>query len=332
MIRLAVAGMAHQHVLYIFDELAHQPGVELVAVAEPDPALLARYEDRCGGVPAYGDHREMLSAHDPDIVAVAGVYTHRADVVADALRAGAHVIADKPLCTSLEQLERIEQAARETGGVVSVLFEKRGYPVTLAARRLLATGTLGELTLVASTGPHVLRHRERPPWFFSGAYGGVLGDLAVHDVDMVLAITGARDGYVVGSTGNRAHPQYPEFHDHGAMLLVAGPVTATIDAHWLAPEAAAGSGRYVMRLVGTGGTAEMRWTDGELEVATHERDTWLEPLPTGARPAEDVVTALAAGRPPEVGTAESLAATRLALLAQRSADRGGVVEPWKLTG
>ncbi|NEE02226.1 Gfo/Idh/MocA family protein [Phytoactinopolyspora halotolerans] len=330
MIQLAVAGMAHPHVSYVFSELPHRPQVRLVAASDPDPANLARYADSLGDVPTYADHRELLDQHDVDVVAVNGVYVDRAGVVVDALRAGAHVLADKPLCTSLDQLSAIEDAAADSGRIVSVMFEKRGYPVTLAARRLLDAGTLGELALIASTGPHALRHGNRPPWFFTPAYGGVLADLAAHDVDMVLALTGARDGYVVGATGKRAYPQYPDFHDHASMLLRAGPVTATIDAHWLAPEAGNGNGRYQMRLVGTRGTAEMRWTERQLEVATHDQDTWLEPLPPGRRPAEDFVGALLDGTQPEVGTAESIDATRIALLAQHSADSGGTVEAWKI--
>ncbi|NED96773.1 Gfo/Idh/MocA family oxidoreductase [Phytoactinopolyspora alkaliphila] len=330
MIRLAVAGMAHPHVTYIFSELPHRPEVELVAVSDPDPANLATYAESIGDVPAYADHRQLLEKHDVDVVAANGVFGDRAEVVVDALRAGAHVLADKPLCTSLEQLTAIEDAVAGARGMVSVLFEKRNHPVTLAARRLVEAGTLGELSLIASTGPHALRHRSRPPWFFTPAYGGVLADLAVHDVDMVLALTGAREGDVVGISGKRGYPQYPEFHDHAAMLLRAGPVTATIDAHWLAPEADSSNGRYQMRLVGTRGTAEMRWTEGELEVATHDRDTWLEPLPPKRRPAEDFFDALLAGERPEIGNAESFDATRVALLAQRSADQGGAVERWRI--
>nr|WP_246221411.1 Gfo/Idh/MocA family oxidoreductase [Phytoactinopolyspora mesophila] len=326
---MAVAGMAHQHVLYVLDELAFQPAIQLVAASEPDPASRARYQNRTAGIAVYPDHLEMLARHDVDVVAVSGVYAQRADVVVDALNAGADVLADKPLCTSLDQLAAIEEAAARTGRVVSVMFEKRGYPVTLAARRLVADGALGELTLIASTGPHKLRYPERPAWFFTGDYGGILGDLAVHDVDMVLALTGAASGYVVGSAGNRAYPERPAFGDHGAMLLVAGGVSATIDAHWLAPEAAASNGKYVMRLVGTQGTAEMRWTDAELEVCTHERDTWMEKLPAGMRPAQDFFDQRLAGAAPEVGTAESVLATRVALLAQRSADNGGAVEYWR---
>lgn len=331
MIRLAVAGMAHQHVLYVFDELAFQPDVRLVAASEPDPALREHHASRTGDVPVYTDHREMLARHDVDVVAVCGVYAQRADAVVGALDAGADVLADKPLCTSLEQLSAIEQAAKTSGRVVSVMFEKRGYPVTLAARRLVADGVLGELTLVASTGPHKLRYAERPPWFFTEQYGGILADLAVHDVDMVLALTSGTDGHVVGSVGKRAYPEHPSFSDHGAMLLVTGGVSATIDAHWLAPAAAAGNGNYVMRLVGTRGTAEMRWTDAELEVCTHQRDAWIEDLPAGVRPAQDFFDQRLIGGPPEVGTAESVLATRVALLAQRSAGNGSAVEHWERT-
>ncbi|WP_129665685.1 Gfo/Idh/MocA family protein [Phytoactinopolyspora endophytica] len=331
MIRLAIAGMAHPHVLYLFNELPRQPDVRLVAVSEPDAALRDAYTDHAAGRPVYADHREMLSDHQVDVVAVNGAYADRADVILDALTAGAQVIADKPICTSLDQLATIEATASRTGNIVSAMFEKRGYPVTLAARRLLADGLLGDLSLLASTGPHQLRHRKRPPWFFGKDYGGILGDLAVHDADMVLALTGATGGHVVGSTGKRAYPEYPQFHDHGAMLLVAGDTTATIDAHWLAPEAARGNGGYEMRIVGTRGTAQLRWTEARLDVATHGRDAWQETLPPGRRPAEDFFTALLSGRAPEVSTTETITASRIALLAQHSADNGGTVEHWSQT-
>lgn len=331
MIRLAIAGMAHQHVLYVLDELAHQPQVQLVAVSEPDATLSHEYSHRTADVPVYQNHRDMLTDHEVDVVAVAGIYALRAGVIVDALHAGAHVISDKPLCTSLEQLSGIEEAVNQTGGLVALMFEKRGHPVTLAARRLISDGVIGDLTLAASTGPHKLRHDDRPPWFFTESYGGILGDLAVHDVDLILALTGATAGTVVGTTGTSAYSQHSGFSDHGAMLLVAGTVSATIDAHWLAPEADASNGRYQMRLVGTHGTALLRWSEGLLEVATHHREPWIEQLPHGRRPAEDFFTALLGDVPPEVGSAESLAATQIALLAQRSADRGSVAEQWTLS-
>ena len=62
------------------------------------------------GVPAVERVEDLLS-EQPDVVVIAGIYgNHGRDVVA-ALRAGAHVLADKPLCISLEELDAIEAAA-----------------------------------------------------------------------------------------------------------------------------------------------------------------------------------------------------------------------------
>lgn len=331
-IRLAIAGMAHPHVSYLFEELPHRPDVTLVAVSDPDEGLRTKYAGQAG-VPGYADHRDMLAAHDVDVVSTVGVFGHRGAAVVDALRAGAHVLADKPLCTDLGQLAEIEKVAAETGRHVSVIFEKRWYPATLAVRRLIADGVLGDLALVASTGPHKLIYDNRPAWFFRREeYGGILNDLGVHDIDIVLALSGATSGTVSGLAANNSLPQHDGFTDNGALLLRAdgsgGPVTATIDAHYLNPKAAPFHGHYRMRLVGTRGTAELDWARHQLDVVTDDRPPWTEELPPGLRPAEEFFTALLAGRDPEVTTAISIAATRVALLAQRSADSGGTLETW----
>ncbi|MEU7615352.1 Gfo/Idh/MocA family oxidoreductase [Micromonospora rifamycinica] len=324
MIRLAVLGAAHPHVRYAFDELPHQRSVTLVGISDPDPELAERYATE-QGVPAYTEHRRLLDEQHPDVVLVAGVYAERAAAVLDALRAGAHVLADKPLCTDLAELDEIATAAQRHGRIVSLLLEKRHYPETLAARALLDSGELGELVLVASTGPHKLNRPTRPPWFLRRAsYGGILGDLAVHDVDLVLLLSGATEGTVVGVSD----PSRPDFATYGALLLQAGPVAATIEVSWLTPAAAPYHGDYRMRLTGTLGTAELYWAQGRLLAATAERPPWEVELPPGRRPAADALGALAAGREPEVDTAASLAATRIALLAQDSADSGGAVRRW----
>jgi len=329
MIRLAVAGMAHPHVEYVLSELTHRPNVRLVGVSEPDPSASQRYASGLG-VPTYASHKDLFDAHDLDVVAVCGEYGARADLVVAALQRGAQVLADKPLCTTLADLDRIAEAASAADRTVSVMFEKRGHPVTLAARRLVAEGLLGDLALIASTGPHKLNYTSRPSWFFDRArYGGILGDLAVHDIDLVLALSGASAGSVVGRAGNLSLSEHPDFSDSGAVLLGADGITATIEAHWLWPAASAHHGHYRMRLTGTSGTAELDWTMGTLDVVTRDRDIYSPPLGRPVRPAEEFLTSLVDGRRPEVGTTESLTATRVALLAQLSADTGGVPQPWR---
>jgi len=314
-LRLAVLGAAHAHVRYALDEVDRRDDVDLVGVSDP-----------AGGYDAgYTDHRRLLDDQHPDVVMIAGVYADRAAAVVDALRAGAHVLADKPLCTDLAQLDAIEAAARAAGRTVSLLLEKRHYPETLAARALLDAGALGELVQVASTGPHKLNRPTRPDWFLRRAsYGGILGDLAVHDIDLVLLLSGATGGTVTGAAERSAG-----FARYGSLLLRAGTVAATIEVNWLTPAAAPYHGDYRMRLTGTRGTAELYWARGRLTAATTERPPWEVELPPGRRPAEGALAAFATGREPEVGTAASLTATRIALLAQESADDGGTVRDWK---
>lgn len=325
--KVAIIGAAHPHVAYALDEVAARPELELVAVCEPDEQLRSTYLPSGLVAPVYDSAADLFDAQDVDVALVAGIYSRRGADTRLALEAGAHVLADKPLCTSLSELDEIAAAAERSGRYVSVVFEKRFYPPTLAASRLLADGVLGELALVASTGPHKLNLPSRPPWFLSRAgYGGIANDLPVHDIDLVLSLTGAQQGTVSALTGNARPADHPEFDDHVAVLLHAGGVSATMEADWLSPQAADVHGHYRMRLTGSEGTAELDWAYNTVAVATHDRAPWQEPLGEPRRPAAYFFDALAAGVEPEVGTAASLLATRVALLAQRSADSGGLPE------
>lgn len=326
--KVAILGAAHQHVDYALAEVAHRDELELVAASEPDPQLRERH---LGGlsVPLYDTPEELLEAHDVDVALIAGIYSHRADATVAALRSGAHVLADKPLCTSLPQLEAIREAAAEPDRHVSIVFEKRFYPATRALRRLIADGVLGAIAMVASSGPHKLNQPTRPAWFLDPAtYGGIAGDLPIHDIDLVLDLVGAQQGGPPSGTvsayiGNARAEEHPGFDDHVALLMRVGEVTATIEANWLGPEAADVHGHYRMRVTGSLGTAEVDWAYPRLTVTTHDRETWDEPLNSPQRPAQYFFDAVLAGQEPEINTAASLQATEVALKAQLSSGHGG---------
>lgn len=327
--KAAILGAAHPHVRYALDEFAARDEVELVAAAERHPDMRDQHLGGLADIPVYSDIGELLANHDIDVAVIAGVYTERADATVEALRAGAHVLADKPLCTSLDQLDRIEKAATTASRYVSVMFEKRYHAATLGLTDLLAAGELGDIALVASTGPHKLLQRSRPEWFLRrDGYGGIAADLPVHDIDLVLHLTGASSGTVAALTGNARASDHPEFDDHVAVLLRAAETTATIEANWLGPEAADVHGHYRMRIAGTHGTAELDWAYGSATVTTHNQPTQTLPLGKPRRPAEYFFDALAAGRVPDITTRASLLATKVALLAQESADTGGASLTW----
>jgi predicted dehydrogenase len=318
--RLVIAGLRHPHIETIIDEARLRPDVTLVAVAEPDEAIRAQAHERLG-VPLFADHRQLLAQVEADVLGIGAINADRAEIAIDALHAGLHVIADKPLCTSLEQLDRLETAYAQADSHLSVALEKRFYPVTLAAERVLADGELGEVAVVTASAPHKLTRARRPAWMFDRSrYGGILNDLAVHDLDLFLHVTGALGGQVTAFTGNKANPDRPDFDDYGlAVLRTDDGTLGSFEVTWLSPEAADYHGDYRLRLTGTEGTADLRWREGVLTVATHHRPPREVELPAGLRPAQNFFDALVGGTEPAVTAAASFAATRLALLAERSA-------------
>lgn len=326
--RIAIIGAAHPHVDYVLDELtrADRAAFELVGVQDSDPAVAEHHAARFG-VPAF-DRAEDLLAEGVDVAVIAGVYGARgADAVA-ALRAGAHVLADKPLCTSLAELDEIEAVAAEVDRTVNLLLEKRGYPETLAALDVVRAGELGDIVGVTSSGPHKLNRAQRPDWFFDPAqYGGILTDLSVHDLDAALLFAPADEGVIRGAVSAPLDGA-EGFARYGSATLTTPNTVVSAEVSWLTPQASDVHGDYRLRLVGTRGTAEIFWARGRVEVTTHDRPTRALDLPPGRRPAEEALDAFADGRTPEVGTRDSLAATRLALLAQTSAEQGGTAIAW----
>jgi predicted dehydrogenase len=330
MTRIAVAGAAHPHVQYVVDEIGRSDNLHLVAVADPVREQAERWAAP-HGAQVFTDHRRMLDAVRPDVVVTAGVYGDRGRTVVDSLHAGCHVLADKPLCTTLEDLDAIAAAARHSRRHVVLMLEKRYYPETLAALELVRAGALGEITGVLSSGPHKLNRPARPGWFFERAgYGGILGDLAVHDIDAALHFTGLTAGTVAGDVAGTV-PGTTGFAPYGVATLAAPGVLVTAEVSWMTPAASAVHGDYRMRLVGTRGTAELLWARRRLVVTTEEEPTHDVALPEGLRPAQLPLHALAHGEEPDITTRQSLLATRLALLAQQSADFGGVRIPWPAT-
>src|SRR5688572_28329634 len=133
-IRFGLARLRHPHVEYLLDEIERRPNdVRLVALAEDEPERREEYRRRLG-VPAYADYRELLARERLDAVGVVAVNGARGRVVAACLAAGLHVVADKPLCTTLADLDLVEATWRRSGRLLSLLLDKRFSAPTLALR------------------------------------------------------------------------------------------------------------------------------------------------------------------------------------------------------
>jgi predicted dehydrogenase len=172
--------------------LSSRRDVQVVGVADVDPARRAAASRRVPEAGAFETYEEMLARADVDAVIVALPSSLHAQAAVAALRAGKHVYVEKPLATDLQAAACALDVWRETRRVAMVGFNYRFNPLYQSARRKLAAGAIGApvaVRSVFSTTPTTAAHA----WKASRATGGgVLLDLGSHHLDLIPFLLGAR--------------------------------------------------------------------------------------------------------------------------------------------
>lgn len=128
---------------------------EVVAVCDVSAKLTHRVADTFQVPGRYTDHKAMLAAERLDIVAVINSDEYHADCAIDALEAGAHVLIEKPVCLSLEDLDRVI-AARDAAGKVAFVGYMRRYAGAFTAmrERLAAAPSILHVSVRDIIGPN----------------------------------------------------------------------------------------------------------------------------------------------------------------------------------
>ncbi len=113
-----------------------------------EPNLEQGLKEANGPARKYGDYRRMLDDKDVKAVVIATPDHWHHDQLLDGLKAGMDVYLEKPMSWNVEQGARMVKAARAAGRVVQVGMQRRSAPAVHAARKVVAGGELGEVTLV----------------------------------------------------------------------------------------------------------------------------------------------------------------------------------------
>jgi predicted dehydrogenase len=261
MVRFAAVGIDHLH---IFDHIKGLTAAGAVfAGYDPEttaPAIAARIAAEHPDVPRR-DRAALFADPSIDVIAVAAIPRDRAGIAVAALRAGKDVMVDKPGLTTFAQLDDVRRAVADTGRIFSICFTER-HCVRAAARasRLVAEGAVGRVVQTVGLGPHRLQRAMRAPWFFEPeAFGGILVDIASHQIDQFLHYTGSATGEVVASTiGNFSVADVPDFQDFGDMMLRSDRAAGYVRVDWLTPDALPTWGDGRLTILGTTGYIELR--------------------------------------------------------------------------
>src|SRR3954452_9107253 len=173
--------------------------VEMAVLVGRDAARTQAAADKWGWSETSTDWRSLLERDDIDIIDIVTPGDTHAEIAIAALEAGKHVLCEKPLANTVEEAERMAEAAEKAAarGVYSMVgFTYRRVPAATFARDLVASGAIGEVRQVRANYLQDWLSDENAPltWRMKKelAGSGALGDIGAHAIDLAQFITGQR--------------------------------------------------------------------------------------------------------------------------------------------
>ena len=202
----------------------------LAAAASRDEAK-GREFARTWGIPRLYTRYEDLLA-DPDIDVIYNPLPNHlhAEWTVRALQAGKHVLCEKPLVLTLDEMRQVEEAAQSSGKVAAEAFMYRHHPLTHAVQEIVASGELGEIRLLRGAFSFFLNRPDDYRWD-PAAGGGSLWDVGCYPVSYFRMLTGSAPLTVQGWQVNAPSGVDASF---SALLRYPGDVLAQMDSSFAA--------------------------------------------------------------------------------------------------
>lgn len=318
------------------------PHARVIALAESHAARGREIADRHGVPVVTPDYRELLRRPDIDVISIALPNHLHAPVALEALRAGKHVVIEKPMATQAREAARLVSEARRRRRVLMVGQNQRFLPETQTLRRLVADGVLGDVYHARATWVRRSGIPRIGSWFTQRRYagGGCTYDLGAHLLDQALylldefeaaAVTGrthAKFGPRGRGDGSWGHseidPRRPfDVEDFSlALITLKSGRTVTLETAWAAHQAE--PDRSGTQLFGTEAGATTRplqlFRPGRRGYLTEA----LDPRPLAVTPNRMVhfVNVLLGREPLHVPPSQSFAVQRILDAIYRSAATG----------
>ena len=344
--RVAILGagmIAHRHVTHW-----KQTGAQVVAVADINPEVLQAFADQHGIEHRHTDYHAILEARGAGAVDIVDICTPpwlHASMAIAALRAGKHVLCEKPFALSSAEAEQMAAAADHAGKVLACRQgdTRLGRPAR-TVRDVVRSGVLGDVyfmrLVVRSLYRPGIEYNPGAVWFLdrSRAGGGALYDWGVYDLDLLFGIFGPLDvAEVMALTFrgvDRPHLETPyDVEEHAAaMLKLRDGRSIFWERAWATHLPPENRWDFYGTLAGASFVAhnEVYRVDMNLRLTRYAPGTPVElstpPLaPPGPDVYEDFLLAVAGERPPAVSGREAAAMLRIIEAVYASAELGRAV-------
>ncbi|PWB50036.1 MAG: oxidoreductase [Candidatus Methanoperedenaceae archaeon] len=212
-------GAMGQHHIRIYNEMKD---VDLVGICDTDRNRATSLANSYNTTPFF-DHRELLK-HELDAVSVVVPTTLHYSVAMDIIDSGTHLLVEKPIADTLENADKMIQAAHDSKVKLMVGHIERFNPAVAKLKEIVDSGMLGKIVSISSrrVGPFNPRIRDV----------GIIMDLGVHDIDVISYLYGKKINEVYTIAGKDIH----SFEDHASILLRCDTnLSGMVETNWLTP-------------------------------------------------------------------------------------------------
>lgn len=291
---LVTGGMTHQEGYaagFRADPRARIVAVTDEADVDPPRARANRKLASDLGVPYIANLDDALGRADVQVVSITTEHHRQGRVSIRCAQAGKHLYLDKPLAGDLDQALRLEQIVNQRR-LRSQMFTQVLFPPAQRARRVLASGAIGELRAVhadllfakgiADNQPVAPRkEHSSPKMFLLPDAKREMFNIAVYSLALVRWLSARKAFRSVRSvTGNYflAANRLRDFEDFGVLAVnLDGGLTATISSGRTGWRSHAGSGHLRIKLIGSRGNAFLDGQAAHGEICSDRQDYWRLP-------------------------------------------------------
>ena len=155
---IGCGGLGQEHIRSI-KEL---PEAQLTAVSDADPET-AKKVGAENGVPCFNDYHELLKSGLCDAVLIATPHYFHHEVGIAALKAGLHVLTEKPITVTVSAADAFLAATRKSKKVFGIMFQRRTQPEVRLAQQIIKSGQLGEIRRTLMVNPNYRRAAATSP-------------------------------------------------------------------------------------------------------------------------------------------------------------------------
>ena len=291
----------------------------LDAVASRSQGSAESYAHKWNIPRAFGNYEALL--HDPKIDVIYNSLPNHlhAEWTIRALKAGKHVLCEKPLALRLDEVDAIISAAAETGKVVAEAFMYRHHPQTLKVKEMVESGMLGRVQMIKGAFTFTLRHQPDIRWNKEMG-GGSIWDVGCYPLSYARMLAGSEPlevfGWqILGSGGADT--------SFAAQLRFPNAIFAQFDCGFKSPS------RSFMEIVGTEGilNVPVAFKPGLVETILLQRGEKTEAIEIKGQDlyigeVEDMADAILHGKSPCVSLTDSRGTVAAILGLIQSAETG----------